>query len=167
MTTPMPCLDIEIPVAWVDYNDHLNDAYHAVAFSQAGDAFMERIGLGPTGREATGRTIYTLALVIRYLAEAKLGQRLAISLQVLETDSKRMRVWLEARRVDDDALVSTSEQVFMCVDRTGDRPRAADFPADVAAQLETIAADHAGLSTPLEAGQGLTLRRRSVSSVTP
>jgi acyl-CoA thioester hydrolase len=167
MTAPMPVLDVEIPAEWVDYNDHLNDAYHAVAFSRAGDAFMERLGLGEAGRAATGRTIYTLSLIIRYLAEAKLGERLSITLQVLETDKKRMRVWLEARRAADGVLASTSEQVFMCVDRTGERPRAADFPADVALRLEAVAAEHAKLATPLEAGQGLTLRRRSTSSVTP
>jgi len=162
----MPVLDVEIPAEWVDYNDHLNDAYHAVAFSRAGDAFMERVGLDAAARAATGRTIYTLSLIIRYLAEAKLGERLSISLQVLEIDKKRMRVWLEAHRAD-GVLASTSEQVFMCVDRTGERPRAADFPADVAARLEAVAGDHAKLPTPLEAGQGLTLRRRSTSSVTP
>jgi acyl-CoA thioester hydrolase len=167
MATPMQVLDIEIPAAWVDYNDHLNDAYHAVAFSLAGDAFMARMGLGPEGREATGRTTYTLSLIIRYLAEAKLGERLAISVQVLETDKKRLRVWFEARRAADGVITSTSEQVYMCVDRTGERPRAADFPADIAAAIEAVAADHADLPTPLEAGQGLALRRRSVSSVTP
>ena len=167
MTAPMDLLEIAIPPEWVDYNDHLNDAYHAVAFSRAGDVFMERIGLGEAGRQATGCTVYTLALVIRFLAEAKLGERIGISAQVLEIDSKRVRFWLEARRVGDGALVSTSEQVLICIDRTGERPRAADFPADVALALKAVAASHADLATPLEAGQGLTLRRRTVSSVTP
>ena len=116
MAGPMHLFDVEIPPAWVDYNNHLNDAYHAVAFSLAGDAFLERLGLGPEGRAATKRTTYTLGLIIRYLAEAKLGERLSLSLQVLETDAKRMRVWFEARRAADGALVSTSEQVYMCVD---------------------------------------------------
>jgi acyl-CoA thioester hydrolase len=167
MPAPMHLLELDIPAEWVDYNDHLNDAYHAVAFSRAGDVFMERVGLGPDGRKATGRTIYTLGLIIRYLAEARLGERLAISLQLLEIDRKRLRFWLEARRVSDDVLVSTSEQVLICVDRTGERPRAADFPSDVGARLEAVAASHADLAAPLEAGQGLALRRRSVSSVTP
>ena len=128
---------------------------------------MKRVGLGSEGREATGRTIYTLGLIIRYLAEARLGERLAVTAQVLEIDAKRLRFWLEARRVSDNVLASTSEQVLMCVDRTGERPRAADFPAEVAARLNAIAAEHAELPMPLEAGQGLALKRRSVSSVTP
>jgi len=167
MTGLMHLVEIEVPAEWVDYNDHLNDAYHAVAFSRAGDVFMERIGLGPAGRQATGRTIYTLALVIRYLAEARRGERIAIGIQVLEIDAKRVRYWLEARRASDGLLVSTSEQVFMCVDATGERPCAADFPHGVAESLKAVAASHAALAVPLEAGQGLTLRRRSVSSVTP
>lgn len=167
MTAPMRLIEFEVPADWVDYNDHLNDAYHAVAFSRAGDEFMERIGLGPAGREATGRTIYTLGLIIRYLAEARLGERIAISLQILETDAKRVRFWLEARRVDDDALVSTSEQVLICVDRRGARARAANFPAEVAARLQAIAAAHAELAAPLEAGQGLALRRRPANSAKP
>jgi acyl-CoA thioester hydrolase len=167
MTAPMALAEFEIPVEWVDYNNHLNDAYHAVAFSRAGDVFIERIGLGAEGREATGCTMYTLAIVVRYLAEAKLGERIAVSVQLLETDTKRFRFWLEARRVSDSVVVSTSEQVMMCVDRTGERPRAADFPPAVAAKLAAIAEEHANLTAPLEAGQGLTLRRRTVSSVTP
>src|SRR5690349_21000354 len=113
MTAPMALAEFEIPVEWVDYNNHLNDAYHAVAFSRAGDVFIERIGLGAEGREATGCTMYTLAIVVRYLAEAKLGERIAVNVQLLETDTKRFRFWLEARRVSDSVLVSTSEQVMM------------------------------------------------------
>jgi acyl-CoA thioester hydrolase len=160
MAAPMRLLEFEIPADWVDYNDHLNDACHAIAFSWAGDAFMERIGLGVAGRAATGRTVYTLGLVIRYHAEAKLGERIAVSLQILESDAKRLRFWLEARRIEDDRLISTSEQVLICVDRTGARPRAVEFPADVGARLRAIAIDHAGLATPPEAGQGLALKRR-------
>lgn len=160
MTAPMRLTEFEVPADWVDYNDHLNDACHAVAFSRAGDELMARVGLGPEGRAATGHTIYTLALVIRYVAEARLGERLAIGLQILEMDRKRLRFWLEARRVADGALVSTSEQVLICVDRRGGRPRAADFPAEVAARLQAIAAAHAPLAPPADAGRGLGLQRR-------
>jgi len=159
MAAPTRLLEFELPADWVDYNDHLNDACHAIAFSRAGDAFLERIGLGDAGRAATGRTAYTLGLIIRYHAEARLGERIAISLQILESDAKRVRFWLEARRVDDDQVISTSEQVLICVDRTGPRPRAAEFPPAVGAALRAIALDHADLATPPEAGRGLALRR--------
>jgi acyl-CoA thioester hydrolase len=164
--TPMNVLDIDVQKEWIDYNGHMNDACYAIAFSKAGDAFMEAIGLGERERAATKRSIFTLALVIRFIAEARLGDRLTVSVQILECDKKRLRFWLEARR-GDGAPVATSEQVLTCVDLSGEKPRAAEFPADVGAKLEAFASDHAGLPTPLEAGQGLTLKRRSAFSVTP
>jgi acyl-CoA thioesterase FadM len=165
--TPLHALDVEVAPEWIDYNGHMNDACYAIAFSRAGDAFIEKMGLGPDERAATNRSTFTLALVIRFIAEAKLGERLNVNIQVLECDKKRMRVWLEARRGSDGAPVATSEQVFTCVDLSGDGPRAAEFPPDVAAKLEALAQQHAELPMPLEAGQGLTLRRRSAFSVTP
>ena len=163
--TPLHVLDIEVPPDWIDYNGHMNDACYAIAFSRAGDAFMERIGLGEEERQATKRSIFTLALVIRFIAEAKRGDLLSVSAQLLECDKKRMRFWLEAR--NGGAPIATSEQVLTCVDLSGARPRAAEFPAKVAAKLEDLARDHAELPTPMEAGQGLTLKRRSAFSVTP
>ncbi len=163
--TPLHVLDIEVPPDWIDYNGHMNDACYAIAFSRAGDAFMEKIGLGEKERQATERSIFTLALVIRFIAEAKLGDILSVSVHVLECDKKRMRFWLEARKAG--APVATSEQVLTCVDLSGEKPRAAEFPPDVAARLEALARDHAELPTPLEAGQGLTLRRKATFSVTP
>ena len=163
--TPLPVLDIEVSSDWIDYNGHMNDACYAIAFSRAGDAFMEKIGLGEKEREATKRSIFTLALVIRFIAEAKRGELLSISVQLLECDKKRIRFWLDARK--DGAPIATSEQVLTCVDLSGERPRAAEFPPDVAAKLEELATEHAELPTPLEAGQGLALKRRSTFSVTP
>jgi acyl-CoA thioester hydrolase len=164
--TPLQVLDAEVQSDWIDYNGHMNDACYAIVFSRAGDAFMDKIGLGESEREATKRSIFTLALVIRFVAEAKLGDRLSVSVQILECDKKRLRFWLETRR-GDGTLVATSEQVLACVDLSGEKARVAEFPGEVGAKLETLTAEHAGLPTPLEAGQGLTLKRRSAFSVTP
>jgi acyl-CoA thioester hydrolase len=163
---PLHALDVEVAREWIDYNGHMNDACYAIAFSQAGDSFMEKIGLGPADRAATKRSIFTLALVIRFIAEARLGDHLSVSAQILECDKKRLRFWLEARKAD-GALVATSEQVLTCVDLSGERPRAAEFPEKVAEKLDALTREHAELPTPMEAGQGLMLKRRSAFSVTP
>ncbi len=164
--SPLHVLETEVQKDWIDYNGHMNDACYAIAFSHAGDAFMEKIGLGEKERAATKKSIFTLALVIRFVAEAKFGDRLSVSVQILECDKKRLRFWLEARR-GDGTLVATSEQVLACVDLSSEKARVAEFPAEVGAKLDELAAEHAELPTPLEAGQGLTLKRRSAFSVTP
>ena len=163
--TPLHVLDVDVSPDWIDYNGHMNDACYAIVFSRAGDAFMDKIGLGEAARAATKRSIFTLALVIRFIAEANLGEKLSVTLQVLECDKKRIRFWLEARK--GGAPVAMSEQVLACVDLSSERPRVAEFPPDVGAKIEALARDHEELPIPLEAGQGLTLKRRSTFSVTP
>jgi acyl-CoA thioester hydrolase len=165
--SPLHIHDVDVAPEWIDYNGHMNDACYAIAFSRAGDAFLAHLGLDASARDATGRSIFTLSLTIRFIAEAKLGDRLAINVQLLETDGKRMRYWMEAHRLADRTLVATTEQVLTCVDLTGDRPHSAQFPGEVAEKLVALARAHAELPPPNEAGVGLTLYRRSPFTVTP
>lgn len=143
---------------WVDYNGHLNDAFYAVVFSRAVDALMDRLGLDAAGRAATGHTIYTAALLIRYLREVKEGEPLDVDVQVLESDAKRLRVWLTMRHGAKGHVVATSEQLLLSIDSSG--PRASPWPAAVGQAVAALAAAHAGLDQPPEAGQGISLRRR-------
>jgi acyl-CoA thioester hydrolase len=155
--TPVPVWSGEVLPEWVDYNGHMNDAAYAIAFSRSVDAFMEVIGLGEEGRRETGHTLYTLAIMIRYVKEAKLGAPLSVTVQVLEHDAKRFRIWLVMRDPSTGAELATSEQLQLCVAST--EGRAAPFPPGVGERLERIAASQAGLATPADAGKGITLRR--------
>src|SRR3954465_15946213 len=90
---PLPLTRPTVLPEWVDYNGHMNDACYALAFSQAVDALMAQLGLDAAGREATGHTIYTPALLIRYVKEVKQGEPMLCEAQLLESDAKRLRVW--------------------------------------------------------------------------
>jgi acyl-CoA thioester hydrolase len=167
MTSPLHILDVDVAPEWIDYNGHMNDACYAIAFSRAGDAFLAHLGLDAALRQATGRSIFTLALTIRFLAEAKLGERLAVTVQLIECDEKRMRFWMAASRAADGVVVATTEQVLTSVDTRGERPRSAPFPDAVALKLAPLARAHADLPVPHDAGVGLSLYRRSPFTVTP
>jgi acyl-CoA thioester hydrolase len=147
-----------VPDDWVDYNGHMNDACYAVAFSSAIDALMDRIGLDEAGRATTGHTIYTLAVVIRYVKEVKKGEPIAVDAQLLESDAKRLRVWLTLTHAGTGDVLATSEQLLLCIDTSG--PKASSWPHVVAQAVSALAEAHAGLPMPDEAGQGISLRRR-------
>ena len=149
--------DAAVEPGWCDYNGHMNDAYYAVAFSRSTDALMDRIGLDAAGRKASGRTIYTLALVIRYLREAKAGEAFSVFLQILELDAKRVRMWLEMRSGEN--ALATSEQLIACVDQSGATPRIASFLPEMKAALDAIVAGQDGLAAPEQAGKGISMRR--------
>ena len=144
---------------WVDYNNHLNDAYYTLIFSRAGDALLEHINLGKAGRAETGRTIYTTDLIIHYLREVKLGQSVGVSARVLEADGKRIRIWFEMSHPD-GGLAATSEQIYLCIDQTGETPRAASWPAQVDAAITRLVDAHNATPWPDAAGRGISLKRR-------
>ena len=97
-SSALPVLETTVVSDWVDYNGHMNDAAYAIVFSRSVDALMDRVGLDAAVRKRTGQTLFTLQMMLHYFKEAKEGDALAVSCQLLEHDDKRMRVWLEMHR---------------------------------------------------------------------
>jgi len=91
----LPVLETTVVTDWVDYNGHMNDAAYAIVFSRSVDALMDRVGLDAAARKRTGQTVFTLQMMLHYFKEAKEGDMLAVSCQLLEHDDKRMRLWLD------------------------------------------------------------------------
>jgi len=160
--TSAPILRTRVAPEWIDYNGHMNDAAYARVFSQACDALMDSIGLDDAARRSSGRTIYTLQIMLHYFHEAKLGEAIAVRARVLERDSKRLRIWLEMNREGDGARLAASEQLLLSVDNSGPKPRAATWSEAVAAALARMQAEGEGVAAPAEAGRGITLRRSKV-----
>lgn len=158
-TAPFPLLDTTVKPAWVDYNRHMNDAAYAEAFSVALMTLTDHLGLDADGRAHTGRTIYTIAAMIRYLQEAAEGEPIVLCGRILEADDKRLRVWAEMHHAKTGSLLATTEQLFLCVDQSGEAPRASRWPEPFAERLKALAAEHAALPVPDGAGEGIRLKR--------
>src|SRR5271167_4494290 len=107
-------LETTVVREWVDYNGHMNDAAYAIVFSRSVDALMDRIGLDARVRERTGRTLYTLQMMLHYFKEAREGDALAVACHLLEHDEKRMRVWLDMTDAKGEHLAA-SEQLLISV----------------------------------------------------
>jgi acyl-CoA thioester hydrolase len=158
MKAASPLFTTRVDPSWIDYNGHMNDAYYALVFSRTGDKLLEAIGLATQGRDRTSRTIYTTTLTIHYHHEVTEGQVLAADARVLEHDAKRLRIWFEMRNAE-GTVVATSEQVYLCVDQSGEKPRAASFLPDQQAAIAGLAAATADLPWPKVAGRGISLKR--------
>jgi len=157
-TLPNPLFASTVQPDWIDYNGHMNDAAYARVFSLAVDRLMSAIGLDQDGRKRTSLTIYTLTMTIHYLHEAHLGEALDVSGRILEHDEKRLRVWFEMRRADGE-ISALNEQVLLCVDQSGDKPRAAPFTPDQLARIRNFHRADAHLALPKQAGRGISLRK--------
>jgi acyl-CoA thioester hydrolase len=143
---------------WVDYNGHMNDAAFALVFSHATDALMDRVALDAAARKATGRTLFTVQVMLHYFKEANEGGSLSVACHLLEHDEKRMRIWLEMRAGREGPALAASEQLLLSIDKSAGA-RAAPWRAETLAALDALAKAQRGLAHPPLAGRGIKLKR--------
>ncbi|WP_374652786.1 thioesterase family protein [Dongia sp.] len=143
---------------WVDYNNHLNDAFYLVIFSHATDAMMDQIGLDAAGRERGKHSLFTAELHLNYLKEVKVDTEVRVETMFLGFDAKRLHIFHTMYRGDETEPVATNEQMQLSMDMTG--PRVAPFQSDVLAAIEKIAAEHAKLPRPIQSGRAIALPPR-------
>lgn len=159
--TPLTIYRDVVRPEWVDYNGHLRDAFYLLIFSFATDALIDYVGLDDAARRARGRTIYTLEAHVNYLHEIKEGAQVRVDLRLLAYDEKRLHVYLEMFADDGAEPVAASEQMLLHIDTSG--PRAAAFDPDVAASVQQLAQEHAGLSPAACAGRVIGLPRQTLA----
>ena len=156
---PLRLFETKVASEWVDYNGHMNDAAFAIVFSRSVDALMDRVGLDASARRRTGHSLFTLQMMLHYFKEAKEGDPLAVTCQLLEHDDKRMRVWLDMTSLGGERLAA-SEQLLISVALSETGSGAAPWSFETKAALEALAKAQSGLPHPEQAGAGVVLKRK-------
>ena len=147
---PLRLLDVVVRTEWVDYNRHLSDFRYGQIFGDALDVLFRSVGIDEDYR-AAGRAYYTVENHIKHLGEAKAGEPLYVTAQVLAADDKRLHLFQRLHRGRDDKLIATAEQMYLHVDTKAAKAAPAD--PKIRAKLESIRSDHSGLPRPSEAGR--------------
>ena len=151
---PLVLAQMQVLPGWIDYNGHMTESRYYFANSETVDAFLRLIGAGME-YVAVGRSFYSAETHIRHLGEAKLGDRLTGTLQIISADEKRFRSFV--RVMKGDACVATVEQLCLHVDMgTGKTCAAAP---EVWSNLRRIAEAHAALPLPEGAGRAIGQKR--------
>lgn len=156
---PLPLMETVVAQEWLDYNGHMNDAAYAHVFSRAIDRFAETMGLDEDNRRSTRHTIYTLQIMLHYFHEARFGEPLVVTGQLLEHDAKRFRIFAEMTLGAGGVRLAATEQVLICVDQGQEPPRVSVWPQRTMAAFDALAAEHATLLVPEEAGRPVRMRR--------
>jgi carnitine 3-dehydrogenase len=126
----------------------MTESRYLFASSETVDAFLRHIG-ADIAYVGTGYSYYTAETHIMHLGEAKLGEALTGTVQVLHADEKRLHVFV--RIVKGDSVVATLEQVLLHVDMKAGKTCAA--PAVILDRLLPIAEAHKALPRPDAAGR--------------
>ena len=142
-----------VPPEWIDYNGHMMDAYYFMAFTEATEAFLDHVGLGAAYRARTGSGIYTAESHLCFLSSVTSGATLAYHTQLLGHDAKRLHVFHRLTRAG--SVAATCELMFLHVSAE----RVAPMPPKAAAAVAALAAEHAALPRPDQAGRRIALQR--------
>jgi carnitine 3-dehydrogenase len=145
---PMTLAHLQVLPSWIDYNGHMTESRYLFASSEVSDAFLRFIG-ADMDYVASGFSYYTAESHIMHKGEAKLGDRLTGSVQVLAADEKRLHIFVRIQKDGED--VATIEQMLLHVDMKAGRAVAA--PAAILDRLMPVAKAHAGLSRDASVGR--------------
>ncbi len=143
---------------WIDYNGHMNVAYYVMAFDQSLDELLDYIGLTREYRNQSGCTVYVLETHVTYLQEVKENDPLVISARVVDTDEKRMHLFLEMHHETEGFLAATSEQMVLHIDASG--PKAHPMPNDIAGKLMDLHRRQLDCPAPSQLSATIGIRRK-------
>lgn len=141
--------------AWIDYNGHMNMAYHNVLFDRCVDQAYELIGIGADYVAARRHSTYTAEVHVRYLRELHAGDPVRVTLQLLDYDSKRLHYFEQLFHAEHGWIAATSENLALHVDMA--RRKTAPFPAEVMRRLMQMKAAHACLPRPEASGRRVAM----------
>ncbi|MGV8951873.1 MAG: carnitine 3-dehydrogenase [Cypionkella sp.] len=147
---PLVMAQMQVLPGWIDYNGHMTESRYYFANSEVVDNFLRLIGAGME-YVAAGHSFYSAETHIRHLGEAKLGDHLTGTLQIISADEKRFRSFV--RIMKGDTCVATIEQLCLHVDMASGK--SAPAAPEVWAKLHAIAEGHAGLGLPDGAGRAV------------
>ncbi|GAB5445251.1 thioesterase family protein [Gymnodinialimonas sp.] len=132
-----------VPPQWVDYNNHMNEAFYLTAFSDAADQMLGWAGMD-AACVADGASVFTVETHIRHLGEVNIGDAMRVTTRVMEGGGKKLHLWHEMWV--GDALCATGEQLLLHMDLNV--RETAPPPARIAEWLGKAQAAHAPLPLP-------------------
>jgi len=151
---PMVMAHMQVLPGWIDYNGHMTESRYLFASSETCDNFLRLIGADMDYVKG-GHSYYTAETHIMHLGEAKLGDRLTGSVQVLAADEKRIHTFIRIKNGDE--VVASIEQMLLHVDMKAGKTCPA-APA-VLAKLMPIAEAHKAMPRPDSAGRHVGQRK--------
>ena len=151
---PLVMAHMQVLPGWIDYNGHMTESRYLFAASETCDAFLRLIGADLDYVKA-GHSYYTAENHIMHLDEAKLGDALTGTVQVLHVDEKRIHLFIKVMK--GDVAVASVEQMLLHVDMKAGKTVAA--PEVILDRAMAIAAAHASLPRPDAAGRHVGQRK--------
>lgn len=136
----------EVLPEWIDYNGHMNLAYYIVLFDQGTDALFDALDLGLDYRRTRNLGTFVAEMHTRYERELLVGEKVRVTVRLLDVDDKRLYVGHEMFRLKDGLRSATLETMFLHVSLV--ERRVVPMPLDLKARVDATFAAHSKLARP-------------------
>lgn len=153
---PLHILDTKVNAAWVDYNGHMTEHRYLQVFGDTSDGVLRLIGVD-LDYVRDGHSYYTVETHIRNLGEAKLGDALHSTCQILSSDEKRLHIFSTIYNAETKQAVATAEQMMLHVDSKAGKSVPA--PGKVLDRLAALTKAHSTLPQPEGVGRHVGQKR--------
>ncbi|MGI5350505.1 thioesterase family protein [Streptomyces sp. CA-250714] len=147
---PLALHSTPVRAEWVDYNGHMSESCYLLVFGDNSDAFFRYLGIDEEYR-ANGTSLYTVETHLHNKREVAEGEPLALTLRLLDHDTKRVHLFHEMRHGADGTLLATAEQMLLHVDT--EQARACPLPGELLRRLGAIQTAHDELPVPEVVGK--------------
>ena len=138
VTVPYTEFACGVPPSAIDYNGHLNDAAYAQVLTDANEMFLDALGLSAAYRDASGCSMYTVEITLKFLHEVSRDDEVRAESWVSSADSKRLRV--ATTLLVADTPVATGDSLYLHVDT--EAGKVSPFPDDRAELLARMEKAH-------------------------
>jgi len=159
LRAPLDLHRATVPPEWIDLNGHMNVGFYLVAFDHATGTLCDQFGLGWDYTRTGIGTTFVLEAHITYDREVTAGDPLRVTTQILDHDAKRLHYIHMMYHADEGYLAATNELMLMNIDL--ESRRSAPWPEWSHARIEAMAAAHAELPRPSQAGRLIGIRPKS------
>lgn len=133
-----------VPETYLDGMGHMNIRYYLALFDDANWLFFVSFGMDQAYYDNTTGGLFALEQHIRYFAEVRRGQTIAVRTRILGLSPKRIHFMHFMVNESTEKLASTLETVTSHVDLTV--RRTSPFPDHIAANIDAILIEHRNLT---------------------
>jgi len=114
------------------------------------------LGLSLEHIKNTGETLFTVESHLAYVQQIGVGEMVTVTSKILETDTKRMRIF-HSMFNNQDELLATVEMLLICYNL--ESQKVTNFSPMMQQSLSLFATEYGPLTWPKNAGKGIALKR--------
>lgn len=137
---------VNVKKEWIDYNGHMNVAYYVVAFDSAIDEVNKMLGLGPEYLQKEKCSTFAMECRVNWLKEMKISDQMQFTVQLINSDDKRIHFFVSMINYKTKEVVSTYENMLIHINMLTRKP--SEFPEKIKTKIKKLSQSHQLLDKP-------------------